>query len=84
MPILDRSLKKYQRSNIHFAICNSCFWCASYISTNLVDTNYRIPTKCPNCHEGNIEPMPIAQNEGYTFDYNSKRGVILEFSICHE
>jgi hypothetical protein len=79
MAAMGRGLKKYQkRGDIHFAICNSCFWCASFISTNTLDTSYT-PTKCPDCHEGNVESIALAQNEIYTFDYNSKRGVVLEF-----
>ena len=38
-----------------------------------------IPTKRPICIEGNIESMLLAKNEGYKFDYDRNRGVILEF-----
>jgi hypothetical protein len=34
--------------------------------------------KCPFCIEGNIESIPIAENENYRFDYNTKRGVVME------
>ena len=75
MTQLISKLKRYQkRGNIHFAICNSCFWCASYISTNNDDTSYYAPAKCPSCLKGCIESIPITQNEGYIFDYDSKRG----------
>jgi len=77
---------------IYFIICQSCFWCASYIVTNTspITSEARrrgedaIPTKCPICIEGNIESMSITRNEGYEFDYDSKRGVILEFSKVDE
>jgi hypothetical protein len=36
-------------------------------------------TKCPSCIEGNIESLPITENEEYKFNYDTKRGVILEF-----
>src|SRR5919109_2271312 len=71
---------------ISFLICQSCFWCASYIST--VTTAFTAkrrradappPTKCPICIEGNIESMSINKNEVYRFDYGAKRGVVLEF-----
>jgi hypothetical protein len=79
MTQLIGKLKRHQkRGNIYFAICNSCFWCASYISTNTDDTFYS-PAKCPGCLKGSIESIPIAQNEGYIFDYSEKRGVTLEF-----
>jgi hypothetical protein len=28
-------------------------------------------TKCPSCNEGNIESLPIAENEKYRFDYDT-------------
>jgi hypothetical protein len=40
---------------------------------------YTPPTKCPICIEGNIESMLINKNEVYKFDYDTKRGVVLEF-----
>jgi hypothetical protein len=68
---------------IFFLICQSCFWCASYISTVTAFTAKRRgdapPTKCPICIEGNIESMSINKNEVYKFDYDTKRGVVLEF-----
>jgi hypothetical protein len=35
--------------------------------------------KCPSCIEGNIESVPVAENEEYKFDYDIKRGVTMEF-----
>jgi hypothetical protein len=64
---------------ISFLICQSCFWCASYISTVTAFTAKRRvdapPTKCPICIEGNIESMSINKNEVYKFDYDPKRGI---------
>ena len=67
---------------ISFIICQSCFWCASYINTITAFTVRRIdapPTKCPICIEGNIESMSINKNEVYKFNYDAKHGVVLEF-----
>jgi hypothetical protein len=36
-------------------------------------------TKCPSCNEENLESLPIAENEKYRFDYDTKRGVTMEF-----
>jgi hypothetical protein len=65
---------------IDFLICQSCFWCASYISPPI----YRRMTeetiaKCPSCFKGNVESLPIAQNEKYRFHYDTKRGVTMEY-----
>jgi hypothetical protein len=35
--------------------------------------------KCPFCKIGNLESLPISDNESYKFDYDPKSGVILEF-----
>jgi|SRR5918992_1019137 hypothetical protein len=73
---------------IYFLICQSCFWCASYIGPKMFSRMTEAATKnnaaaaittCPSCIEGNIESLPITQNKGYKFDYDIKRGVILEF-----
>jgi hypothetical protein len=34
---------------------------------------------CPSCKDEKVESMPIAFDETYKFDYDSGRGVILEF-----
>jgi len=67
---------------ISFVICQSCFWCASCLSSKILSTIAETDgsfTKCPSCTEGNIESTPIAENENYRFDYNAKRGVMMEF-----
>ena|ERR671919_2243544 len=58
---------------VSFLICRSCFWCASYLSPDFTFT------KCPSCIEGNIESLPIAENEDYRFNIDWKRGITMEF-----
>ena len=58
---------------VSFLICRSCFWCASCLSP---DSTF---TKCPSCTEGNIESIPIAENENYRFNTDMKRGITMEF-----
>jgi hypothetical protein len=62
---------------IDFLICNSCFWCATYLNMK----NSLIPFQCPSCKKKAIECMPISVNDAYSFDYNPATGVILEFSV---
>jgi hypothetical protein len=60
---------------IDFLLCNSCFWCASYLnlgSFGVID--------CPSCDEHTIERMPLHANDVYSYDYNRDTGVVLEFS----
>jgi predicted Zn-ribbon and HTH transcriptional regulator len=60
-----------------FMLCDTCYWCATYLDKT------RIPTenKCPQCNANNNElsSFPILPNESFTFIYNDKRGVELEF-----
>ncbi len=60
---------------IDFLLCNSCFWCASYLNLRTVDV-----IECPSCNENTIEWMPLHTNDVYSFDYNRITGVVLEFS----
>jgi hypothetical protein len=60
---------------IDFILCNSCFWCASYLNLSSFGV-----IECPSCKENTIERMPLSANDVYLFDYNRVTGVILEFS----
>jgi rubrerythrin len=59
---------------IDFLLCNSCFWCASYL--NMRDY---ADIECPSCKQNTIEWMPLCANDVYSFDHNRVTGVILEF-----
>jgi hypothetical protein len=78
--ISSRNRKTRISDEIYFLLCQSCFWCASYTSPFLNKRMTKeIITKCPSCNEENIESLPIADNEKYRFDYDTKRGVTMEF-----
>jgi hypothetical protein len=64
-------VRKYQ--NAKFLICNSCFWCASSISSD-----YNYTERCPTCRSTKIESVPISETEAYqiSIDTNS---VSMEF-----
>ena len=57
----------------YFLICESCFWCASYIN------NQTTFTKCPLCQNGKIDCMPIGEDKNGFFDYSHSKGVELKF-----
>jgi hypothetical protein len=78
--ISGRNRKTRISDEKYFLLCQSCFWCASYTSPFLYKrmTKETI-TKCPSCNEENIESLPIAENEKYRFDYDTKRGITIEF-----
>jgi hypothetical protein len=60
-----------------FVLCDSCYWCATYFDK----TKVPIDNICPGCSVNNNEltSFPIMSNESFTFGYNEKRGVELEF-----
>ena len=58
----------------YFLICQSCLWCASYFK------NETTVTKCPLCHKGKVDCMPIGNEERYSFNHNSTRSAELIFS----
>ena len=60
---------------IDFLLCNSCFWCASYLNLSSFGV-----IECPSCKENTVERMSLSANDVYLFDYNRVTGVILEFS----
>ena len=63
---------------IHFLLCQSCFWCASYFNYS------EVVTSCPTCESNSIESLPISNSEFYTFNHDRNRGVTLEFSENRE
>jgi predicted Zn-ribbon and HTH transcriptional regulator len=60
-----------------FVLCDTCYWCATYFDK----TKIPIDNNCPQCSANNNEltSFPVVSNESFTFDYNDKRGVELEF-----
>jgi hypothetical protein len=65
---------------LDFLLCNSCFWCASYLNLR---RSFSV-IECPSCNENTIERMPLYATDVYSFDYNRVTGVILEFSNCNK
>ena len=60
-----------------FILCDRCYWCATYFS----NTRTPIENNCPQCNANSnqLTSFPIVPNESFTFEYNYKRGVGLEF-----
>jgi hypothetical protein len=58
--------------HVQFTLCGTCFWCASYLDGRDVE-------ECPSCNSKTVELMPVAGNEMYTFEYDTGRGVTVQF-----
>lgn len=65
-------------SRRYFLLCQTCFWCASYIDImgNMDDSHYKA---CSICNDNRIESLPISDTDRYHFEYTTNRGVLLEF-----
>ena len=76
-PSLIAKTPDHSSSPSVFVLCDTCYWCATYFDKT------RIPreNKCLQCNANNNElsSFPIMPNESFTFIYNEKRGVELEF-----
>ena len=78
-PLLETSPNPLDTANYakltkerYFLICESCFWCASYVK------NQTTFTTCPLCHNGKIDCMPIGQDKNCLFDYSHSNGIDLK------
>ena len=65
-------------SRKYFMICQTCFWCASYIDIlgNMDALPYNV---CPTCDHTAIELLPLSDGEHYRFEYTATREVVLQF-----
>ena len=64
-------IRRYENANL--LICNSCFWCASYLAGDL---DYF--QRCPTCSNNKIEYIPIFQTESYRLNID-RNGLSMEF-----
>ena len=64
--------KRSNNNQRYFVLCNSCFWCASYL-------RHMGTIRCPRCKNEITEFMPIRSEETFLFQYDRKRGVSLQF-----
>ena len=64
--------------HIYFAICNSCYWCASYFGIHNLESSSQV-LRCHLCNSCNTELIPISSNESFRIDYNVTRGMEMEF-----
>jgi hypothetical protein len=69
---IESDLSKRSTNRRYFALCNLCFWCASYLW-------HMDAIKCSSCNTEIIEPIPIRSDEAFLFQYDRKRGVSLQF-----
>jgi hypothetical protein len=74
-----------------FALCESCFWCATSLysaikekqSSKITATNStNNPTQvCPMCNKDSVVLIPLQENEAYQMSMGDKRGLEIQFSL---
>jgi hypothetical protein len=67
---------------IYFAICNSCYWCASYFCIDDLESLSKSSSHVLDCHccnSHNTELIPISTDESFRIKYSPTRGMELEF-----
>jgi hypothetical protein len=70
----DYKIKKYGSVEDIFILCETYHWFSRYFDKS------RLPTgKCPICLNRKMSSFPILPNESFTFNYDDKHGVELEF-----
>jgi hypothetical protein len=42
----------------HFVICESCFWCTTYLINNVI----AVPKCCPMCNNAKVEVLTVAND----------------------
>jgi hypothetical protein len=56
-----------------FFMCGSCYWAASYLDGKITE-------RCLSCNSANIDSMPVAGDEVYVYDYDTRRGIVVDFT----
>jgi hypothetical protein len=65
-------------NHIYFVICNSCYWCATYLTIDNLESSSHVLC-CHLCNSRHTELTPISSNESFRINYNVTRGMELEF-----
>jgi hypothetical protein len=78
---ISSSSAKLYRSLPIFVLCERCYWCATYLDKNRLPRDNTC-SQCPTVDK--FSSFPILSNESFTFNYNDKRGVELEFKSRHK
>jgi hypothetical protein len=75
--LINRDDQSLIPSSPIFVLCDSCYWCATFVDKTKIPAD----NVCPHCGANNNEltSFPVASNESFTVNYNKKRGIEFEF-----
>jgi rubrerythrin len=57
LPNNKNNVKYSESHQKHFVVCESCFWCATYLINNITSVS-----ACPICDNAKVEFLPIAND----------------------
>jgi len=82
---LNVNVRPLQECQHEFALCESCFWCATIFNKSIKEQEYVAEDNnafqiCPMCKDKSISVMHLAKNERYTVSIGEKRGLEMKFS----
>jgi hypothetical protein len=75
--LINRDDQSLIPSSPIFVLCDSCYWCATFVDKTKIPAD----NVCPHCGANNNEltSFPVASNESFTVNHNKKRGLEFEF-----
>ena len=57
--VINYDNDKNQNKQKYFELCESCFWCASYIDFD-DENKIHMTTTCPYCNDFKVKSLPLA------------------------
>jgi hypothetical protein len=73
------NVRPLQECQHEFALCESCFWCATIFNKSIKEQEYVAEDNafqiCPICKDKCVSLMHLAKNERYTVSIGDKRGL---------
>jgi hypothetical protein len=82
------NVRPLQECQHEFALCESCFWCATIFNNSIKEQGYVAEDDnsnntlqiCPMCKDKSVSLMHLAKDEIYTVSIGDKRGLEMKFS----
>jgi hypothetical protein len=80
------NVRPLQECQHQFALCESCFWCATIFNKSIKEQEYVAEDNddtfqiCPMCKDKSVSLMHLAKDEVYTLSIGEKRGLEMKFS----
>lgn len=84
---MNVNVRPLQECQHEFALCESCFWCATLFNKSIKEQEYVVENNsnntfqiCPMCKDKSVSLMHLAKDERYTLSIGDKRGLEMKFS----